>query len=813
MSDNDRRDKKPQQIKHDDGFYESVEELSQILNSGRQNRNNIQEPNQATPQPYEASLKDEDFDLSFLEAEFTNDLSDNPSLNTENEHWDIYSNASNSINDTLNSPKQSTFSKEHTSSTDHDEEKILDTLSPLPIHRGQPLHNSSVSPHSDPFFVKDSAQPQNFSFNEPEIQDNGATYPKVLYEKTSSFPSQTEQQSNAPNIQQNYDNSSNLYDTPFNHPYTIPTDQKKLAEEHYTDVQNSSMNTDVAYSETSEKNSTTDNEEIDNFYFALDSTRGNQLFDSKETPLENDINNYHQFHEESFLESDINATRNPEQNDTRTQHINNEVGVRYNQSSLSASQSSSNFFSTAQESNVHSGNKAREDTPPPIVDTYKFAEEVVDKTGPIMVPEVPYTAPEYDAPIDNLKEEFADVFNVGNVSEKNTSQHLQDDNVNKIFNQAVQSPETDAYIDMREQSANYFPIDNMEYDSSFFAQNSPYNDMNSPSINAAKNSPLKAFTISKITTKGIFFLILITIGFIGYSRFFTSSQKDKDSFIIHADNTPFKFKPKMVDTENNTIADLDIYKQTTEENEEQKSKQPFLIDTSEPLENLAALNQQASESSSSSFLDEPDIEDAVTKAINHTIPTREVQTVVVNKDNTVASNLENHTDTEFSNNSEENSEVIINQRQNSPSISSEVSDTNSNIEEHDLVDDVDKVITKNVAIPKVVPIPSPAKFDSTTQTYIASRSTPSIQKVTQNLESHYVQVASQPTSALAQDSLRNVKFKFGYLIGNRPLNIHSALIPGKGTYYRVRIQTKNRDEAIRLCEDIKNSGGNCFITR
>ncbi|MDD9334243.1 MAG: SPOR domain-containing protein, partial [Bartonella sp.] len=50
-------------------------------------------------------------------------------------------------------------------------------------------------------------------------------------------------------------------------------------------------------------------------------------------------------------------------------------------------------------------------------------------------------------------------------------------------------------------------------------------------------------------------------------------------------------------------------------------------------------------------------------------------------------------------------------------------------------------------------------------------------------------------------------------IGPRPLNIQSALISGKGTYYRVRIQTQNRNEAINLCEDIKSSGGSCFITR
>ncbi|MDD9334215.1 MAG: SPOR domain-containing protein, partial [Bartonella sp.] len=83
--------------------------------------------------------------------------------------------------------------------------------------------------------------------------------------------------------------------------------------------------------------------------------------------------------------------------------------------------------------------------------------------------------------------------------------------------------------------------------------------------------------------------------------------------------------------------------------------------------------------------------------------------------------------------------------------------------EHNLTNEIDKIITENSSISNIeekvkklsIPIPSDGKFNSEVQTHATSRPTPKIRTATQNLENYYVQLASQPTYALAEDSLRN----------------------------------------------------------
>ncbi|WP_455475255.1 SPOR domain-containing protein [Bartonella sp. B17] len=779
MSDNDR--KNPQKIKQENKLYDPVEGLARIFNSNKQseNQNNkfsLQSDSSISQTP-ETSFQNEDFDLSFLETEIENNLANNLPLDDQSKQWGLYATNDESTvmniaaTNTINRLEQDSFSSKKVRSMpiNHDEEQILDTLSPLPIQNNQPPQNKTIPSHIDPFFEKDNfnVQSENFFFDETSTQNNNAA--AESHEQAEPFLQIAVPQPNAQNIQQNYGDNQSPYDTSINHSYEISANQKNWSEDYTTDDP--------------------------------------------------------QFYEEKFLKQEVNIAKNSEYSNAHTQYINNAENPSYqnnerevfcNQNNLNNTQVSSEIFNTTQTNNFSADNCTRRDNPPPNVDTYKFAEETVEKTGPIMVPEVPYTAPEYDVPIDNLKEEFADVFNVGNAPKKDFSQqHQQDEILSEIFHQTMQNPEVDIHVSDKERDSDYFSADNRGYYSSSFTENSPYKDENETPTGIQTIPILKTFIRKKIFTKSVIFFILITIGFIGYSRFFTSPQKNEDSLIIRADNTPFKLKPETTETENNLTSNLDVYKQTTGENEKQDTTQQFLIDNSETPEELASLNKQESESVSSSFLDEPDVEGAVTEAINHTIPTREVQTVIVKQDGTIALTPAHDPDKESIDNSEKIDETTIDKHRDESSISPEFSDTNSNEIEHNLTVDADVVDAKTISIPhvKFVPIPSRAKFNSNAQTHISTHSPPSANAITQNTENYYVQVASQPTSALAQDSLQNIKYKFGYLIGTRPLNIQPAFIQGKGTYYRIRIQTQNRNEAINLCEDIKNSGGDCFITR
>ncbi|WP_279481471.1 SPOR domain-containing protein [Aureimonas sp. SK2] len=80
-------------------------------------------------------------------------------------------------------------------------------------------------------------------------------------------------------------------------------------------------------------------------------------------------------------------------------------------------------------------------------------------------------------------------------------------------------------------------------------------------------------------------------------------------------------------------------------------------------------------------------------------------------------------------------------------------------------------------------------------------------------DAFFVQIASQPSQEAAQQSLSNLGKRYSSVIGGRSLGIKSAEIPGKGTYYRVRVATASRSEANSLCESLKSAGGSCFVTR
>ncbi|MCC0030780.1 MAG: SPOR domain-containing protein [Brucellaceae bacterium] len=78
---------------------------------------------------------------------------------------------------------------------------------------------------------------------------------------------------------------------------------------------------------------------------------------------------------------------------------------------------------------------------------------------------------------------------------------------------------------------------------------------------------------------------------------------------------------------------------------------------------------------------------------------------------------------------------------------------------------------------------------------------------------YVVQIASLPSVAEAQSSFANLSARYGNLIGGRAMNIQRADIPGKGTFYRVRVAAQDRSDATSLCTRIKAAGGSCFVAR
>ncbi|MBP2559265.1 hypothetical protein J2857_002016 [Neorhizobium galegae] len=78
---------------------------------------------------------------------------------------------------------------------------------------------------------------------------------------------------------------------------------------------------------------------------------------------------------------------------------------------------------------------------------------------------------------------------------------------------------------------------------------------------------------------------------------------------------------------------------------------------------------------------------------------------------------------------------------------------------------------------------------------------------------YVIQIASLPSQAEAQKSYQSLSSKFGSVIGGRGVDIKSAEIAGKGTFYRVRIPAGGKNEAIALCERYRAAGGTCLVGR
>jgi len=76
-----------------------------------------------------------------------------------------------------------------------------------------------------------------------------------------------------------------------------------------------------------------------------------------------------------------------------------------------------------------------------------------------------------------------------------------------------------------------------------------------------------------------------------------------------------------------------------------------------------------------------------------------------------------------------------------------------------------------------------------------------------------MQIASQPTVESAQSTYQDLQRRYGSVLSGRTASIVKAEVAGKGTFYRVRVPAKSRNDAIALCTSYKAAGGNCFVSR
>ena len=120
--------------------------------------------------------------------------------------------------------------------------------------------------------------------------------------------------------------------------------------------------------------------------------------------------------------------------------------------------------------------------------------------------------------------------------------------------------------------------------------------------------------------------------------------------------------------------------------------------------------------------------------------------------------------------------------------------------------------SRNIPTPAVIP-ERPTNQPVQVASQPAPAPAPAIQTQPAVPGGYMVQISSQPSAALAQQSATDLSRRFGNLLGGRAISIQQAEIEGRGTFHRVRVAASGRDDAVALCESLKRAGGSCFVTR
>ena len=75
----------------------------------------------------------------------------------------------------------------------------------------------------------------------------------------------------------------------------------------------------------------------------------------------------------------------------------------------------------------------------------------------------------------------------------------------------------------------------------------------------------------------------------------------------------------------------------------------------------------------------------------------------------------------------------------------------------------------------------------------------------------YVQLSSQRSVDGARSSMAEIQRRYSSALAGNVLEIQQVELGDKGTYFRVRMPANSIETANRVCGDVKNAGGDCFV--
>lgn len=424
----------------------------------------------------------------------------------------------------------------------------------------------------------------------------------------------------------------------------------------------------------------------------------------------------------------------------------------------------------------------------PDVDTFSFENEAIVPV-PAFIPEEELSETQFKDEKDKIESEAPD-FEAALQQTLNDVFETRPANYGKAFAEQIPQWDIEKPSSEKKQENNLSTKEKKENDWDFgnLDDEIPFNDnFETNGKNTAKKKQTSIILGSLLT----FFVITTAIYF-----YFRNDDSHTAPAIIYADRGPYKIAVSR-DDDSQGIPDIVTYEHVAGEKAAQKIQKELIDDTEEPKLEQTLTQNHGKITPEDNNLDGPSASEEKYKPSGETsIQKAPPKTSVEGK-------------AEQQNQQEENVKVL-----------KPVQETEKEEHQHIAKDNEAETTTEAKVTPAPVPTEKPKKAETPTskKTTIEPRKEAATHKVNEphktatTKANFYVQLASLPEKEKAKETLNNLTKKYESFLTGVKITIQEATIPGRGTFYRLRVPFETRDAAKEFSQKVKDAGGSYFIT-
>ncbi len=478
--------------------------------------------------------------------------------------------------------------------------------------------------------------------------------------------------------------------------------------------------------------------------------------------------------------------------------------------------------------------------PAPDVETLSVAEDKVEQTHSLDLPEVSYGEEEQAAGLSDLEAEFAEVFNTVGVEEpRPDAQSEADKAFEDIFRESASSylpaagaaafgaAAAQASTGSRDDYYNHWAAQGAQPMEGGYDAPPPEDEL-AGAAEAYRNNPVRG-------RRGLVLASLagavVLLGGVGYH--FLHGAGSGEPVVIHADSQPIKVQPENPGGVTVPNQDKAVYDRVAGTLPDDPSQKALISSGQEPVDISGADDSEPNADQAN----QPDAgnqanaaqPNAAAPAGNEVAPglqPREVETMVVRSDGTIVQPAMSEPASQEPAPAPAAPQAATPAPQAAPSGGDEIAALAAGGSAPDTApaapaaqEQAAAPVAEKPRLPVHAPlVPSrPASqpvniVGNVPQRTQAAAAAPQVASAA-GAGGYFIQIASQPSADLAQKSYANMAQKYANVIGGRGVDIKRADIPGKGTFYRVRVQAGSKDDAAALCTKLRAAGGTCLISR